>query len=86
MRVQKSTGLKLGRADGNYVKKRVGFAIGGVPPVGHIEPLETIMDADLKKYEVIWAAAGSPFAVFQLKSIDLEALTKGKWVDLSEEK
>jgi prolyl-tRNA editing enzyme YbaK/EbsC (Cys-tRNA(Pro) deacylase) len=85
MKIQKSTGLKLGRADGNYVKKRVGFAIGGVPPVGHIEPLETILDPDLKKYDVIWAAAGTPFAVFKLKPIDLESLTEGKWVDLSEE-
>ena len=86
LKIQKSTGLKLGRADGNYVKKRVGYAIGGVPPVGHIEPLETILDPDLKKYKVIWAAAGTPFAVFQLKPVDLEALTNGKWVDLSEEK
>ena len=86
LKIQQSTGLKLGRADGNYVKKRVGYAIGGVPPVGHIEPLETILDPDLKKYKVIWAAAGTPFAVFQLKPVDLEALTNGKWVDLSEEK
>jgi prolyl-tRNA editing enzyme YbaK/EbsC (Cys-tRNA(Pro) deacylase) len=85
MKIQKSTGLKLGRADGNYVKKRVGYAIGGVPPVGHIEPLKTILDPDLKKYDVIWAAAGTPFAVFMLKPGDLEALTDGKWVDLSEE-
>jgi len=47
--------------------------------------LETILDPDLKKYEVIWAAAGTPFAVFQLKPTDLEPLTKGRWVDLSEE-
>ena len=39
-----------------------------------------------KKYETIWAAAGTPFAVFQLKPADLEPLTKGKWIDLSEEK
>jgi len=58
---------------------------GGVPLVVHNEPLETILDPDLKKYEVIWAAAGSPFAVFQLKPADLEPLTKGRWVDLSEE-
>jgi prolyl-tRNA editing enzyme YbaK/EbsC (Cys-tRNA(Pro) deacylase) len=85
MKIQKSTGLKLGRADGNYVKKRVGYAIGGVPPVGHIEPLVTILDPDLKKYDVIWAAAGTPFAVFMLKPKDLETLTEGKWVKLSEE-
>jgi len=83
-KIEKETGLKLGKADGNYVKERVGYAIGGVPPVGHNEHLETILDTDLKKYEVIWAAAGTPFAVFRLKPADLEPLTNGKWIDLSE--
>jgi prolyl-tRNA editing enzyme YbaK/EbsC (Cys-tRNA(Pro) deacylase) len=83
-KIEKETGLKLGKADGNYVKERVGYAIGGVPPVGHNEPLETILDQDLKNYEVIWAAAGTPFAVFQLKPADLEPLTNGSWIDLSE--
>jgi prolyl-tRNA editing enzyme YbaK/EbsC (Cys-tRNA(Pro) deacylase) len=83
-KIQKSVGLKLGRADGNFVKDRVGYAIGGIPPIGHDEPLETLLDNDLKKYETIWAAAGTPFAVFQLKPDDLEPLTKGKWIDLSE--
>ena len=85
-KIKKSTGLKLGRADGKYVKEKVGYAIGGVPPVGHNESLKTILDPDLKKYEEIWAAAGTPFAVFQLKPADLKSLTNGKWVDLSEEK
>lgn len=83
-KIEKSTDLKLGKADGNYVKERVGFAIGGVPPVGHKFPLKTILDPDLKKYDVIWAAAGTPFAVFQLNSIDLELLTNGIWIELSE--
>lgn len=83
-KIEKETGLKLGKADGNYVKERVGYAIGGVPPVGHNESLETILDTDLKKYEVIWAAAGTPFAVFQLKPADLEPLTNGRWIELSE--
>lgn len=85
-KIQRSTGLKLGKADGDFVKKRVGYAIGGVPPAGHNEPLETLLDQDLKNYETIWAAAGTPFAVFQLKPADLEPLTKGKWIDLSEER
>ncbi|WP_319407255.1 YbaK/EbsC family protein [uncultured Desulfosarcina sp.] len=84
-KIQKTTGLKLGKADGKFVKDRVGYAIGGVPPAGHNESLETLLDEDLKKYEIIWAAAGTPFAVFQLKPSDLELLTKGKWINLSEE-
>jgi len=83
-KIEKETGLKLGKADGNYVKERVGYAIGGIPPVGHNEPLETILDEDLRKYTVIWAAAGTPFAVFQLKPSDLEPLTSGRWLQLAE--
>lgn len=85
-KIQKATGLKLKIADGNFVKEKVGFAIGGVPPVGHIQPLETLLDTDLKAHETIWAAAGTPFAVFQLRPADLEPLTNARWIDLSEKK
>jgi len=83
-KIEKATGLKLGKADGKFVKEKVGFVIGGIPPVGHNEPLETILDPDLMRHEVIWAAAGTPFAVFQLKPADLEPLTNGRWVELAE--
>lgn len=83
-KIKAATGLKLGRADGNYVKEKVGFAIGGVPPAGHIRPLPTLLDPDLKRHDTIWAAAGTPFALFQLKPDDLEPLTDGRWVELSE--
>ena len=83
-KIESGTGLKLGKADANFVREHVGFAIGGIPPVAHNEPLETILDPDLKKYDVIWAAAGTPFAVFQLKSADLGPLTHGRWIELSE--
>ena len=83
-KIESGTGLKLGKADANFVREHVGFAIGGIPPVAHNEPLETILDQDLKKYDVIWAAAGTPFAVFQLKPADLGPLTQGRWIELSE--
>jgi len=83
-KIEKKAGLKLGKADGSFVKEKTGYAIGGIPPVGHNEPLKTILDIDLQKYEVIWAAAGTPFAVFQLKPADLEPLTNGQWLELSE--
>ena len=83
-KIKAATGLELGRADGNTVKEKVGFAIGGIPPAGHIRPLETLLDPDLKQYDVIWAAAGTPFAVFQLKPADLQPLTGGRWIDLAE--
>ncbi len=84
-KIEKMTGLKLGRADGKYVKERIGYGIGGIPPVAHNESLETILDPDLQKYEEIWAAAGTPFAVFKLTPSDLEPLTNGRWVDLAED-
>ncbi len=83
-KIETATGKTLVQADGKYVKKRVGFAIGGVPPVGHDEKLYTILDPDLKQFDRIWAAAGTPFAVFELKSQDLEPLTAGVWIDLAE--
>ena len=83
-KIKQATGLKLGRADGNFVKEYVGFAIGGVPPAGHKEPLETLLDPDLRQYETIWAAAGTPYALFELKPEDLEPMTNGRWIDLAE--
>lgn len=83
-KIEAATGLKLGRADGRYVKERVGYAIGGIPPVGHTVPLTTILDRELNNYEVIWAAAGTPFAVFALRPGDLQPLTGGRWLDLAQ--
>lgn len=84
-RVRLATGLDLGRADGNFVKDRTGFAIGGIPPVGHDAPLRTVLDRDLEQYAEIWAAAGTPHAVFRLTPDRLGALTGGQWIDLREE-
>ena len=77
------TGIKLGRADGNWVKEQVGFAIGGVPPAGHSRPLKTFLDPDLKQFDTIWAAAGTPNTLFCLSPEDLEKLTTGVWIELA---
>jgi prolyl-tRNA editing enzyme YbaK/EbsC (Cys-tRNA(Pro) deacylase) len=84
-KIRAVTSLTLKRADGNYVKKKTGFAIGGVPPVAHKEHLKTLLDEDLKQHPSIWAAAGTPFALFQLVPGDLESLTGGQWLNLREE-
>lgn len=81
-KIETATGLRLIKADGKYVKERVGFAIGGIPPVCHNEPLTTFLDPTLLNYEWIWAAAGTPFAVFQLRSKEIEKMTNGKFLDL----
>lgn len=81
-KIENSTGLHLIKADGKYVKERVGFAIGGVPPVGHNEKIETYLDPSLKDHEWIWAAAGTPFAVFRLSSNEMQKMTDGKFIEL----
>ncbi len=68
----------LGKADADFVRQHTGFAIGGVPPVGHLEKLQIFIDEDLLKYEEIWAAAGSPHAVFKLTPSDLIKMTGGQ--------
>ncbi len=68
-------GETIGRADADFVRETTGFAIGGVPPLGHRAPLVTLIDRDLLGFAEIWAAAGTPNAVFRLKPTDLAALT-----------
>ncbi|HEX7621317.1 MAG TPA: YbaK/EbsC family protein [Anaerolineales bacterium] len=75
-------GESIGRADADFVRAATGYAIGGVPPVGHPQPLETYFDEDLLQYGKIWAAAGTPNAVFELTPADLEKMTGGKVVKL----
>jgi prolyl-tRNA editing enzyme YbaK/EbsC (Cys-tRNA(Pro) deacylase) len=76
-------GEPLGRADADFVRQRTGFAIGGVPPVGHSERLETFIDDDLLQHAEIWAAAGTPNAVFRLTPDDLVRMTGGRVVKIS---
>lgn len=71
-------GEPLGKADADFVRQHTGFAIGGVPPVGHTEPVETFVDEDLLQYSEIWAAAGTPNAVFRLAPPDLVRMTAGQ--------
>lgn len=82
-KLEQSKGLHLTKADGKFVKERVGFAIGGVPPVGHNEKITTFLDPSLMNYEWIWAAAGTPFAVFRLSSLEIQKMTDGEFVDLA---
>jgi prolyl-tRNA editing enzyme YbaK/EbsC (Cys-tRNA(Pro) deacylase) len=66
------------KADADYVRQRTGYAIGGVPPVAHAEPLVCLIDEDLFGYDAIWAAAGTPRAVFRLTPQDLQRITGGR--------
>ncbi|MEW6561457.1 MAG: YbaK/EbsC family protein [Pseudomonadota bacterium] len=62
---------KLARADADFVRAATGFAIGGVSPVGHIQPPMALIDDSLWRFDRIWAAAGHPHAVFALQPDDL---------------
>lgn len=76
--IAKYAGEPIGRADADFVREVTGYAIGGVPPLGHARPMETYLDEDLLLYERIWAAAGTPNAIFELSPAQLEQMTGGK--------
>ena len=77
-------GEKIGRADADFVREKTGFAIGGVPPVGHVTPPVVVIDEALLSLDHIWAAAGTPNAVFQLRPADLPELTGGTVAKIAE--
>jgi prolyl-tRNA editing enzyme YbaK/EbsC (Cys-tRNA(Pro) deacylase) len=79
-RISEYAGEAIGRADADFARAVTGFAIGGIPPVGHIQRMETYLDEDFLQYETIWAAAGTPNAIFELKTSDLQKMTGGKVV------
>ncbi len=81
-RLGELVGEPITKADADFVRQHTGFAVGGVPPVGHAEQIETFIDEDLLNYEEIWAAAGTPFAVFRLTPSDLQSMTEGRTVSI----
>ena len=73
---------RVDRADPEFVRTRTGFVIGGVPPVGHLEPLRTLVDRTLAQYDEVWAAAGHPHTVFPTTYDELLRLTGGTPADV----
>jgi prolyl-tRNA editing enzyme YbaK/EbsC (Cys-tRNA(Pro) deacylase) len=84
-RVEALIGEPLGKADADFVRQQTGFVIGGVPPIGHAQQIETFIDEDLLQYEEIWAAAGTPHAVFRLTPADLVQMTGGHVATIKQE-
>ena len=70
------------RATPDFVRTHTGFAIGGVAPVGHPEPLRTLVDTALERYDVVWAAAGHPHSVFPTTYTELVRITGGTPADV----
>ncbi len=77
-RISGYAGEPIARADADFVRAVTGYAIGGIPPIGHNEKMETYLDEDFLKYEMVWAAAGTPNAIFELSLNDLQKMTEGK--------
>ena len=75
-------GEKLKRAEVDFVRELTGYAIGGIPPFGHATPLATYMDRDLLQYDVVWAAAGTPKAVFRVEPKALQVATGAVVIDV----
>ena len=73
------------RADASTVRAHTGYAIGGVPPVGHANPLPVLLDRDLLAYDVVYAAAGTPHAIFPIAPDDLLRITGARPIDLRED-
>ncbi len=76
---------KIGRASPDLVKEATGYTIGGVAPFGHTSAMPIFIDADLMAYNTIWAAAGTPNAVFPIQPADLQRASAGQVADLKRE-
>lgn len=81
--IKEILGEKIVRADADFVRQVTGYPIGGVPPLGHDQKIDTIIDEDLMQYDEIWAAAGTPNAVFRLTPEQLRQITAGKVVKIT---
>ncbi|HEX2529982.1 MAG TPA: YbaK/EbsC family protein [Burkholderiaceae bacterium] len=74
----------LGKADARFVKERIGYAIGGVCPIGHVGQTVMLIDRNLLKFDSVWAAAGHPHAVFNLTPRQLLAMTGAPLADIAQ--
>ena len=82
-RLEAALGEPVERADADFVRSATGYAIGGVPPVGHPAPLRTLVDEDLLRFEAVWAAAGTPHAVFPVAPAALARAAAGSVLRVS---
>jgi len=69
--------------DPRFVRATTGFAIGGIPPLGHAQPLEVVIDAHLMALDSLWAAAGHPNSLFPLTPAELERMTGGRVAEVA---
>jgi len=82
-KVQMLLGQRISRADADFVRDRTGYAIGGVPPVGHASTPLVLIDRGLQRFPYVWAAGGTPNSVFCIAPADLIRLTQGRVADVT---
>ncbi len=75
--------FRLYKANAQLIRSRTGFVIGGVPPFSHKEKVEIFMDPELLRHQLVWAAAGTPYHVFSIKSEDLKLVTQARVLDFT---
>ena len=83
VKASRVAGEPLGKADAALIRAQTGFAIGGVSPVGHLNPIRAFLDPRLLEFEVVYAAAGTPRHVFAIKSAVLEQITDAQVTDFT---
>ena len=81
-KVAAQVGEPIGKADAAFVRECTGYAIGGIPPLGHARPLTTLVDRDLLQHDVVYAAGGTPHAMFPLSPADLVRVAGGGVADV----
>jgi prolyl-tRNA editing enzyme YbaK/EbsC (Cys-tRNA(Pro) deacylase) len=82
-KIEALAGEPVSMADARWVREVTGFAIGGIPPAGHATELETFVDAEILRFDEIWAAAGTPRDVFCVSPAQLLELTGGTPADVA---
>jgi prolyl-tRNA editing enzyme YbaK/EbsC (Cys-tRNA(Pro) deacylase) len=82
-KVRAMLGQRIERASPDFVREATGFVIGGVPPVGHASPSIVLIDSDLERFSSVWAAGGTPNAVFRITPADLIRLAQGRVADVA---
>ncbi|HYF60436.1 MAG TPA: YbaK/EbsC family protein [Burkholderiaceae bacterium] len=81
-RVGAALGEPIGRADAAFVREASGYAIGGIPPLGHASAMTTFVDASLARFPEVWAAGGTPHAVFPIAPAALSALPGVRTIEI----
>jgi prolyl-tRNA editing enzyme YbaK/EbsC (Cys-tRNA(Pro) deacylase) len=82
-KVSALVGEPIGRADAAFVRECTGYAIGGIPPLGHIRALDALIDRELLRFDVVYAAGGTPHAMFPLSPAELVRVASGRVADVA---